>query len=117
MDVTSRFATVLLAIVLGAGAAACGGDPSSPAPAPVGPPSAPAAAPAGKVSANTASEDELVTALQGAGVPNAEKWAGEIEEYRPYPPDDPNLTKLRTELAKYEPGPGVVDKIVATLQP
>jgi hypothetical protein len=36
-------------------------------------------------------------------------------EYRPYPTDDPALTKLRQELAKYNPGPDVVDKIVAVL--
>jgi hypothetical protein len=36
-------------------------------------------------------------------------------EYRPYPTDDPSLTKLRQELAKYNPGPDVVDKIVAVL--
>lgn len=48
-------------------------------------------------------------------MPNAAKWADEIAEYRPYTADDPNFTKLRTELAKYNPGPGVVDKIVSVL--
>jgi len=75
------------------------------------------AVPAGKVSANMATEDELVAAFEKAGVPNADNWAGEVEEYRPYPADDPNFTKLRGELAKYNPGPGVVDKIVSVLAP
>jgi hypothetical protein len=38
-----------------------------------------------------------------------------VVEYRPYPENDPNMAKLRQELAKYSPGPGVVDKIIATL--
>jgi hypothetical protein len=70
-----------------------------------------------KVSANEASEAELVAALTAAGVDNPDKWAEEVVEYRPYPTDDPNFTKLRDELAKYNPGPGVVDKIVSALEP
>ena len=69
-----------------------------------------------KVSANEASETELVAALTAAGVENPDKWAKEVEEYRPYPSDDPDFTKLREELAKYNPGPGVVDKIVSALE-
>ena len=77
------------------------------------------AAPTGgqKVSANSASEDELTQRFEQAGISNAEKWADEVSEYRPYPADDPNFTTLRQELAKYNPGPGVVDQIVAVLQP
>ena len=66
-----------------------------------------------RISANTASEDELATAFQAAGVPNAAKWAEEVAEYRPY--DEPTFAKLRKELAKYNPAPEVVDKIIATL--
>jgi len=69
----------------------------------------------GQVSANDASVQELTAAFEAASIPNAEKWAHEVEEYRPYPADDPDMTKLREELAKYNPGPGVVDQIVATL--
>ena len=69
-----------------------------------------------KVSANEASEAELVAALTAAGVEDPDKWAKEIQEYRPYPTDDPGFTKLRGELAKYNPGPGVVDKIVSALE-
>jgi hypothetical protein len=70
-----------------------------------------------KVSANTASEDEISDALEQAGVSNPGRWAEEVVEYRPYPPDDPNLTKLRDNLAKYNPGQTTVDKIVSALTP
>lgn len=75
-----------------------------------------AAAGVRKVSANDASEAELVAAFTAAGVDSPDKWAEEVEEYRPYPTDDPGFTKLREELAKYNPGPGVVDKIVSALE-
>ena len=67
-----------------------------------------------KVSANNASIAELTAAFDAAGISNGARWAREVDEYRPYP-NDPNLPKLRQELAKYNPGPGVVDAIVATL--
>lgn len=70
-----------------------------------------------KVSANTASRAEIQTALEAAGVPNAANWTREVLEYRPYPADDANLGKLRQNLAKYNPGPGVVDAIVSALKP
>ena len=69
----------------------------------------------GKVNANTASVAELQRAFEAAGISNAARWAREVEEYRPYPTNDPSFGKLRQELAKYNPGPGVVDQIVATL--
>jgi hypothetical protein len=72
-------------------------------------------APAQKVNANTASQAEIQQALEAAGVPNAARWAREVEEYRPYPTNDPSFAKLRQELAKYNPAPGVVDQIVATV--
>jgi DNA uptake protein ComE-like DNA-binding protein len=68
-----------------------------------------------KVNANTASEAEIQQALEAAGVSSAARWAREVAEYRPYPTDDPSFAKLRQELAKYNPGPGVVDMIVSTL--
>jgi hypothetical protein len=70
-----------------------------------------------KVSANTASEEEITAALAAAGVSNPGRWAEEVVEYRPYPTDDPNLTKLRDNLAKYNPGQETIDKIVSALQP
>jgi len=81
---------------------------------------APAASPATgsvtqRVNANTASVADLQRAFEAAGISSAARWAREVEEYRPYPTDDPSFAKLRRELAKYNPGPGVVDQIVATL--
>lgn len=81
-------------------------------------PTTDAAAPAmAKVSANDATEEELIAAFTAAGIDNAEQWADEVVEYRPYAADDPNFTVLREELAKYNPAPGVIDQIVAVLEP
>ena len=90
-----------------------GGAATAPttAPAPGG------AATTAKVSANKASKDDLTKAFEAAGVPNAARMAGEVEEYRPYPTDDANLTKLRQNLVKYNLGAGVVDKMVSVLTP
>jgi len=68
-----------------------------------------------KVSANNATNAQLVTALTAAGVPNPANWAREVAEYRPYDASDANMTKLRQNLAKYNPAPGVVDKIISAL--
>lgn len=68
-----------------------------------------------KVSANNATRAELQKAFEAAGISNAASWAREVEEYRPYPTNDPTIAKLRQNLAKYNPAPGVVDQIVATL--
>ena len=72
---------------------------------------------AGKVSANTASGDELVAALEAAGVPSADRWAREIQEYRPYDSSDPTLASLRSELSKYNPSSEVLEKIIGVLAP
>jgi hypothetical protein len=77
----------------------------------------PATAAAGKVSANTASESEIATALQAAGVANAARWAREVVEYRPYDANDATLTTLRQNLAKYNPGDDTLNKIVGALHP
>ena len=69
------------------------------------------------MSANTATEDAIVAALEGAGVKNAAKWTDEIMEYRPYPADDPSFAKLRGELAKYNPAPDELERIVSVLTP
>jgi len=81
------------------------------------PGSAPSSSTVSKVSANTATQEQLVAAFTAAGIPNASKWAHEVEEYRPYPADDPSLAKLKKELQKYNPSPEVLAKILATLQP
>ena len=101
--------------------AACGGgDSPSPAASATTAGAAPTTTSASgsvtKASANTASQAEIVAALESAGVANADRWAREVEEYRPYA-DDPNLPHLRDELAKYNPGDGVVDDIVSALTP
>jgi DNA uptake protein ComE-like DNA-binding protein len=115
---------VVTAVVLAA--TACGGSTttsdspstSAAAPATTSAPADATTAPAGaKVSANTASDSEIESALSAAGVNNAARWAHEVVEYRPYPAEDPNLTKLRDNLAKYNPGQETVDKIVSALTP
>jgi ABC-type Fe3+-hydroxamate transport system substrate-binding protein len=67
------------------------------------------------VDANTASVAEITAALTANGVDNAARWAREVEEYRPYPTDDPTFAKLRDELSKYNPSAETVDQIVASL--
>jgi hypothetical protein len=94
--------------------AACGSpsqDTSAPAAAANG------AAHVGKVSANTASKTEIVAALTGVGVPNPQRWANEVMEYRPYAANDSDLTRLRENLIKHKPGQQTVDKIVSALTP
>ena len=76
-----------------------------------------AAAVSAKVSANTATHEELVTALTEAGVANADRWAREVEEYRPYDAGDPTLAHLQDELAKYDPDPTTLATILGALQP
>jgi hypothetical protein len=70
-----------------------------------------------KVSANSASRDEIAAALKTAGVTSPQRWTAEVVEYRPYAGGDPDLTKLRHNLAKYNPGQATVDKIVSALRP
>ena len=72
--------------------------------------------PGQKVSANNSSRADLQAAFENAQISNAGKWAREVEEYRPYPEDDPDYTRLRGELAKYNPAVGVVDRIIAQLE-
>jgi hypothetical protein len=50
-------------------------------------------------------------------VPNAERWAREVEEDRPYPADDPTLQHLQDNLAKYNPSPATLAAILSALQP
>jgi hypothetical protein len=69
------------------------------------------------VSANTASQSEIAAALQAAGVPNADRWAAEVVEYRPYPADDATLQKLQDNLAKYQPDGATLVAILSTLRP
>jgi hypothetical protein len=70
-----------------------------------------------KVSANTATREELIAALEAAGVSRADRWAREIEEYRPYDTADPTLQHLQDELAKYNPDPATLAAILSVLEP
>jgi hypothetical protein len=129
MPLTTRVIPFCAAALIAVGVSGCGSDPepsagTSSAPAPSSSSSAASAtadsaAPttATTVSANTASEEEIAAALDEAGVSNADRWAAEVVEYRPYPADDPDLTKLRENLAKYNPGEETTDKIVSALTP
>jgi competence protein ComEA len=117
--ISARLTTGCAATLLALGLAACGGSTtSSSATASATSGTSSATISAGtKVSANTASEEEIAAALESAGVSNPERWAEEVVEYRPYPTDDSNLTKLRDNLAKYNPGQETTDKIVSALTP
>jgi hypothetical protein len=122
--VKTKLAKIACPIVLGAALiAGCGstnaGPDSATAPGPAStaavPSSAQAAPPANpltqeKINPNIASTSELAAAFEAAGVPNADKWAHEVEEYGPYTPEsiEPTLTK---ELGKY----GIDDATLATL--
>ena len=70
-----------------------------------------------KVSANAASIEEIAAAIAAVGVGDAQRWAREVAEYRPYDTADPTLAHLRDELEKYNPGQGVIDAIISVLEP
>jgi len=106
MVIVPLAATALVAVSACSSASATPASSAAPTSAVVG---------AGKVSANNATTAELQQAFTAAGIANPDRWAREVAEYRPYPTDDPTFAKLRGELAKYNPAPGVVDQIVATL--
>jgi hypothetical protein len=105
---------ILVAVLTLAGCTAEGavaartGTPASAAPA------APLAGCSTKVSANVASIEKMTAAFDGAGIPNAELWAEEVDEYRPYP-DDPTWAKLNKELGKYNIDPAILDAILSCL--
>jgi hypothetical protein len=114
---------VLLPLLLAGtiGLAACGGgDDTSTAAATTASTAAPSASTAAsggivaKVSANDAPKADIAAALSAAGVDNADRWADEVVEYRPYTPDG-GEAHLRDELAKYNPGADTVDAIVGAL--
>ncbi|MGZ8746868.1 MAG: hypothetical protein ACXWZ2_07510 [Mycobacterium sp.] len=123
MSSKASLSFVLIAAVIVFLTVACGGSTtrdstSAPVTATPGSPSPSTGQPAtAKVSANTASKEQIEAALRDAGVSNPARWAEEVLEYRPYPSDDPNLTKLRDNLAKYNPGQQTIDKIVSALSP
>jgi len=68
-----------------------------------------------KASANNATAAQLQAAFEAGGVPNASRWVIEVQEYRPYPVDDPTLAKLKSNLAKYNPSADTLSRILAAL--
>jgi hypothetical protein len=68
-----------------------------------------------KASANNATAAQLLAAFEAGGVPNASRWVREVEEYRPYPTDDPTFAKLKSNLAKYNPSADTLSRILAAL--
>ena len=108
--------------------AACGGaassgvvDPTATAaittvaPAATSASAATASSTAAKASANNASAAQLQAAFEAGGVPNASRWVIEVQEYRPYPVDDPTFAKLKSNLAKYNPSAETLSRILAAL--
>jgi hypothetical protein len=70
-----------------------------------------------KISINSSSDKDIAAALRANHVDDPEQWARRIGEDRPYPTTDRNLTKLRQDLARYNPDPQTLNKIIATLRP
>jgi hypothetical protein len=68
-----------------------------------------------KASANNATAAQLLAAFEAGGVPNASRWVAEVQEYRPYPVDDPTFAKLKSNLAKYNPSADTLSRILAAL--
>jgi hypothetical protein len=63
---------------------------------------------------NTATEAEIAAAFTAGGISNAERWAWEVVEYRPYEAD-PTWARLRQELGKYGIDPVVLEQIITLL--
>ncbi len=129
-----RFTLAIALVAVVALGASCGGDdtetaaqngaataaatdatPAAATAEPAATPTARSTEDAQTLSANNATIAELAAAFEAAGISNAQRWAREVDEYRPYDTDDTDYAKLRRELAKYNPAPGVVDAIVAQL--
>jgi membrane-bound lytic murein transglycosylase B len=120
---------VLTALIAAAAVtlAACGGAASPPAsnanatasftatPAASGAATTTTASSTTKASANNATAAQLQAAFEAAGVPNASRWIIEVQEYRPYPTDDPTFAKLKSNLAKYNPSADTLGRILAAL--
>lgn len=80
-------------------------------------PALPAAGEFTKVSINDSTKEEMVAALEAAGVPGATAWANEIIGHRPFPEDDTSFDKLLDDVAPHDPDPEVVDIILTILEP
>ena len=92
------------------------GAPASPtASALPGTSAAPASSPLPTIDVNVATQEEIAAAFLAAGIPNAERWAQEVVEYRPYEAD-PTWARLRQELGKYGIDPAVLKTIISLLR-
>jgi hypothetical protein len=67
------------------------------------------------VDANNAGIDELAAAFEAVGVANAERWAREVDECRPYSGTD-DWAKLKQELSKYNIDDATLAKILSVLE-
>jgi membrane-bound lytic murein transglycosylase B len=121
-----RVLTALIAVAVTL--AACGGAAGTPAanatanatiatatPVSTSTTAATAASSTTKASANSATAAQLQAAFEAAGVPNASRWVIEVQEYRPYPTNDPTFAKLKSNLAKYNPSADTLSRILAAL--
>jgi membrane-bound lytic murein transglycosylase B len=120
--VLSVLSAAAMAIAACGGAASSGAvDPTATAaittvaPAATSASAATASSTAAKASANNASAAQLQAAFEAGGVPNASRWVIEVQEYRPYPVDDPTFAKLKSNLAKYNPSAETLSRILAAL--
>jgi hypothetical protein len=95
------------------------GSPGSSSPAASSVPPAASPAPTNTsvqtVDPNTATAGELTAALRSAGVDNPDKWAHEVEEYRPYTAGnlEPTLTE---ELGKYDISQDQLRRVLGALE-
>jgi hypothetical protein len=83
-------------------------------------PASAAPGPAGasqRTSIADASVQDISAALKANGVDEPEHWSKIISQYRPYPPQDANQTKLRSVLQQYRADGPTIDKITNALVP
>jgi hypothetical protein len=109
----SLIAATVLAMLLAAGA--CSGDDTTTSTTTIVTSSTASVGSSTKVDANEASIDDLATAFEAAGVLNAERWAREVDEYRPYSGTD-DWAKLKQELSKYNIDDATLAKILSVLE-
>jgi len=79
-----------------------------------------AAGPAGardRVAIHTASQQDIAELLKANGVSNPGQWAQIVMAYRPYPPNDPTLAKLRRVLLQYHADPDTLARTLNALTP
>jgi hypothetical protein len=82
-----------------------------PAPASAGP------AATERKSIERSSTKDLAATFRTNGIADPEHWAEVVTDHRPYPADDPALTKLRTVLERERADPALTQKIIDLLAP